>query len=237
MLKLLEQDIEKTCDENDIYENLLSLDGKEILELGCGKAEATRLIATTGHDRRITATEVDEIQHKRNVSSNDLVNVAFVLAGSESLPFANESFDIVLLFKSLHHVPTELLGTAIKEINRVLRPGGFVYISEPLFQGEFNDILRLFHDEEIVRAEAFRAVKTCVERGSFALVEELFFNTRKTFRSFEEFENDVIHVTHSPHDLTEELHARVKERFLSHLKADGVHFLTPSRVDLLKKIL
>ena len=142
---------DKTCKESDIFEQLLALDGKDILELGCGKAQMTRLIATTGHDRTITATEVDEIQHSKNILISDLPNTTFLIAGSEDIPFSDNSFDVIFMFKSLHHVPMEQMGKALMEVERVLRPGGKAYLSEPIFEGNFNEVLRLFHDEEKVR--------------------------------------------------------------------------------------
>ena len=50
--------ITETCAEYEIYERLSSLDGMDILELGCGTADITRQIATHGNKRKITATEV-----------------------------------------------------------------------------------------------------------------------------------------------------------------------------------
>ncbi len=76
----------------------MSLDGKKILELGCGKADLTRLIATTGSGREIMATEVDEIQHNHNLLIDDLPTVTFVKAGSEEIPSDDESFDVVFMF-------------------------------------------------------------------------------------------------------------------------------------------
>jgi 2-methylisocitrate lyase-like PEP mutase family enzyme len=66
------------------------------------------------------------------------------------------------MFKSLHHVPVPLMDQALAEIRRVLKPGGLAYISEPVFAGEFNEVLRLFHDESIVRREAFSAIERAV---------------------------------------------------------------------------
>ncbi|MBE9561264.1 MAG: class I SAM-dependent methyltransferase, partial [Proteobacteria bacterium] len=149
--------ITRTCPENEIYNELLKLDEKHILELGCGDAKITRAIATEGHDRQILATEVDEIQHKKNLLITDLKNVSFQLAGAESIPTSDNTFDVVFMFKSLHHVPVELMGQALVEIKRVLKPKGVAYISEPIFAGDFNEILRLFHDEEAVRKAAFLA--------------------------------------------------------------------------------
>ena len=55
------------------------------------------------------------------------------------------------------------------EIHRVLKPDGLAYISEPVFAGEFNEIIRLFHDELAVREAAFAAVGRAVATGRFEL--------------------------------------------------------------------
>ena len=234
-MKIAAERIEVNCPEPEIYNRLLSLDGKHILELGCGSAEITRNIATSGFDRKITALEVDEIAHEKNLQITDLPNVTFGLSGAQDIPLEDESVDVVFMFKSLHHVPLELMETSIHEIRRVLKPGGLLYISEPIFAGEFNEILRLFHDEEKVREAAFNTIKKAVDEGLFSLVEETFFNSPMKFENFAEFENNTINATHSSHSLDEKLYNRVKQRFEQHIGDDGAHFLTPIRVDLLQK--
>jgi hypothetical protein len=117
----------------------------------------------------------------------------------------------------------------------VLKPGGLLYISEPVFAGDFNEILRLFHDEQKVREAAFHTLKKTVDDGLFSLVEETFFNSPMRFESFAEFENNTINATHSDHQLDASLYEQVKQRFEQHLGADGAHFLMPIRVDLLQK--
>lgn len=227
--------IDKTCQESEILNQVLSFDDKNILELGCGKAQITRVIASEGQNRKVTATEVDTIQHQKNLQINDLPNVKFVFAGSQDLPFDDNSFDIILLFKSLHHVPMEMMTDALNEITRVLKPGGFVYISEPIFAGGFNEILRLFHDEEIVRKAAFETIKYSVETNQLQLVEQIFFNTQRTYKEFSEFKELIINVTHNNHQLSDELMTEVKQKFMSHMTESGAEFLTPIRVDLLTK--
>jgi ubiquinone/menaquinone biosynthesis C-methylase UbiE len=234
-MKIAEHQIEINCPESEIYNRLLSLDGKHILELGCGSAEITRNIATSGSDRRITALEVDRIAHEKNLQITDLPNVTFVLSGAQDIPLEDESVDVVFMFKSLHHVPLELMQPAMHEIRRVLKPGGLVYISEPVFAGDFNEVLRLFHDEQLVREAAFETVKTAVDEDLFRLVEETFFNSPMRFENFAEFENNTIKATHTEHDLDETLYERVKKRFEQHIGDDGAHFLMPIRVDLLQK--
>jgi SAM-dependent methyltransferase len=224
-----------THPEPQLFEQLLPLDGAFIVELGCGRAQLTRLIANTGSARRILALEVDEIQHRINETITDLPNVRFDLAGAQSIPAADQSVDVVLMFKSLHHVPGELMSTAFAEIRRVLKPGGLAYISEPVFAGDLNEILRLFNDEQRVRQLAFAAVESAVASGGFELVEEIFFNTPVKFEDFTEFERLILGVTHTRIELSAEVLEEVKRRFARHVTVDGVRFEQPIRVDLLRR--
>ena len=234
-MKIAAEQIDINCAESEIYNELLSLDARHILELGCGSAEITRNIATSGANRKLTALEVDEIAHEKNLQITDLANVTFGLAGAQEIPLQDESVDVVFMFKSLHHVPLELMAASMHEIKRVLKTGGLVYISEPVFAGDFNEILRLFHDEKKVRQAAFYTIKKAVDDGLFELVKETFFNSPMKFESFAEFENNTIKATHSNHTLDEKLYNLVKQRFEQHIGDDGAHFLMPMRVDLLQK--
>ncbi|MCP3666755.1 MAG: class I SAM-dependent methyltransferase [Gammaproteobacteria bacterium] len=224
----------KTYPEPEIFESLLSLDNQHILELGCGDATLTRIIASTGENRTITATEVDTIQHQKNELIDDLPGVSFKLAGCENIPAPDDTFDTVFMFKSLHHVPGQLLGKALKEIERVLKQDGLAYISEPLFSGDFNEVLCLFHHEEVVRKAAFDALEKAVKAGTFRLVEERFFNTSVSFDNFEQFSEKVIGSTHSQHNLSAELLSEVKQKFNDLFSKNGGDFTIPIRVDLLR---
>jgi len=234
-MKITTERIDVNCPEADVYNRLLSLDSKHILELGCGSAAITRNIATSGTNRVITALEVDELAHAKNCQITDLPNVSFALSGAQKIPLEDESVDVVFMFKSLHHVPLDLMDDSMQEISRVLKQGGYVYISEPVFEGDFNEVLRLFHDEQIVREAAFNTVKKAVDSGVFSLADEVFFNSPMKFENFAEFENNIINVTHSSHKLDDDLFAQVKQRFERHIGDDGANFLMPIRVDLLQK--
>ncbi|HFD88136.1 MAG TPA: class I SAM-dependent methyltransferase [Gammaproteobacteria bacterium] len=234
-MQLNRQPINRTCPEPEIFEALLSLDNQHILELGCGDATLTRLIAGTGSGRQVTAAEVDTIAHKKNLKAADLPNVTFLLAGSEDVPLENESVDTAFMFKSLHHVPVERMDDALQEIHRVLKPGGLAYISEPIFDGEFNEILRLFHNEEGVRQAAFDALTKAVATGLFVLEDEIFFNTPVVFESFDQYVARVIGATHTDHRLSDELMSEVEQQFNLAFAGNNGKFHVPIRVDLLRK--
>ena len=96
-------------------------------------------------------------------------------------------------------------------------------------------MFKLFHDEKVVREAAFAAVCKAVDDGRLLLEEELFFNTRSFFENFEQFDQRMIRVTHSNHQLSPELFEQVREKFASFLTPEGATFLNPQRVDVLRK--
>ncbi|MEZ5453350.1 MAG: class I SAM-dependent methyltransferase [Thiothrix sp.] len=223
------------CNELDLIGKHLPLENASVLELGCGKAQMTRRIADRFPVTRIIATEVDQIQHANNLASERPANIEFHAGGAEAIDAPDNSIDVVFMFKSLHHVPRELMGKAMQEIARVLKPGGMAWISEPVYAGDFNDILRLFHDEKVVRELAFNAVREAVESGKLELVEQIFCNTESRFASFDEFDQRIIQVTHTSHQLDDELYQTVKTRFNAHVGSEGARFHNPARFDVLRK--
>jgi SAM-dependent methyltransferase len=180
--------------------------------------------------------EVDRVQHEKNLAITDLPNVRFRYGGAEAIGLEDDSVDAVIMLKSLHHVPVELMDRAFEEIARVLRPGGLAYISEPVYAGAFNEILRLFNDEKTVREAAFAAIGRAIDNGRLVLEREVHFLSPSRFEGFEEFERRVLGATHSQFDVDADLHAEVRRRFEPHIGPDGIaDFLNPLRVDLLRK--
>lgn len=223
------------CNELDLIAQHLPMENANILELGCGTARMTHLMAERFPVARIIATEVDQIQHQKNLASEHPACIEFHAGGAQAIDLPDNSMDLVFMFKSLHHVPPELMAQAMQEIARVLKPGGLAWISEPVYAGDFNEILRLFHDEKVVRELAFQAVCDAVESGKLALVEQIFCQTESRFADFEEFEQRILKVTHTDHQLDDVLYQEVKTRFSTHLGENGASFANPARFDVLRK--
>lgn len=232
-MKLIEKNIELELNEEFLIETL-NLNCKKILELGCGDASKTIKIATNGFDREVIACEVDTVQHEKNIKL-EIDNLKFELCGAENLPFEDSTFHNVFLFKSFHHIPLELMDKALSEIKRVLKPNGLVYISEPLFDGELNEIISIFHDEKVVREKAFEAIKKAVDDEEFKLFREVFFYSLVTYESFEDFKSKVMDVTFHDKTHSEELIKKVKNRFNQISNNQEITFKKPFRVDILQK--
>lgn len=224
-----------TATELEVMQRLLPLLGARVLELGCGRAWMTRRVAEDFPVAQIVAMEVDRVQHEKNLTISDLPKVVFRYGGMEAIDLPDGSIDIVLMLKSLHHVPVEAMDQGFRELHRVLRPGGFVYLSEPVYAGDFNEIMSLFHDEKLVREAAFAATRRAVADSLFEHLSQTFFHSPGHFDSWQAFEERMLKVTHTTHDISPALYQRIKAAFERHLTPSGADFLKPSRVDLLRK--
>ena len=222
-------------EELDLLQSLVDLEQHpRIIELGCGAAELSRKLLARRPGCEITALEVDERQNVKN-RLDPMQRLQFVPAGAQSIPFPAQAFDLALMLKSLHHVPLDQMAQALSEVHRVLRPGGLLYVSEPIFAGALNEVMRLFHDEEQVRAAAQCAVQAAVLSGAWEQVSETLFEVPVHYRDFTEFERRMIDVTYVTHRLDATTLQAVRARFEPHMSADGALFARPMRVNLLRK--
>jgi ubiquinone/menaquinone biosynthesis C-methylase UbiE len=221
-------------DELDVLASLVPVAGQDIIELGCGAAGLARSLLARHPDSRITGLEVDERQHAKNLASPQ-PGLHFVAGGAQAIPFADASFDLTLMLKSLHHVPMPLLSQALGEVARVLRPRGFLYVSEPVYGGPFNELIRLFNDEGIVRASAQAAVDAALRTGRWEQVAERFFEMPVRFKDFADFEQRMMRPTFADHRIDDAKLAEVAAAFAPHMKADGARFTRPMHVRVLRK--
>ena len=100
--------------------------GKELLEVGCGMG--TDLLQFARGGARVTGVDLTPRSIEISRSHLDLYGQKgeFAITDGETLPFADESFDVVYSNGVLHHTPDT--AGAIREIHRVLRPGGLARV-------------------------------------------------------------------------------------------------------------
>jgi SAM-dependent methyltransferase len=96
--------------------------GLQVLEIGCGLGTDGAQFAQAGADYTgVDLTEAAVDLARKRFELFDLQG-KFQTADAESLDFEDESFDLVYSHGVLHHTPET--GKAIREIHRILRPGG-----------------------------------------------------------------------------------------------------------------
>lgn len=135
-----------------VWNELLNLRGDErVLDVGCGRGAVLLLAA-----QRLTsgkATGID-LWQKQDQSGNALeatqrnakaegVNVELHTGDMRALPFADASFDVIVSSLAVHNVPdAEGRAKAVKEMLRVLAPGGRLLLADFKFTKAYAQTLR-----------------------------------------------------------------------------------------------
>ena len=116
---------------------LVTLCGKpapEALDMGAGTGNLTLKLLAAGC--RASAADVSQRSLDRLARKAAPDEVRTHLITSSRLPFEDRTFDIVGTYSVLHHVPDYL--EAVREMARVLRPGGWLYIDHEASPGSWH---------------------------------------------------------------------------------------------------
>ncbi len=101
--------------------------GESVLDVGCGTGSlalaAKRVVGSKGAAYGIDAS-VEMIARARRKAVKAGIEVVFENAVAEALPFPDARFDAVLTTMMLHHLPGEARRQCVREMRRVLKPGG-----------------------------------------------------------------------------------------------------------------
>jgi len=102
--------------------------GKDIADIGSsfGWFEKMALVGKCKSVVGIEPKKKDFYQAKKEVPS-----ATFKVGSALKMPFPNNSFDLVVIFDVIEHIPKNTEPRAIKEIFRILRPGGELVLSTP----------------------------------------------------------------------------------------------------------
>lgn len=96
------------------------LDGRDVLDLGCGTGRVAALAARRG--ARVTAVDLSPAMIERAATLPDLRGARVVVMDAQALDFPDASFDRVVASFSVMFCPQP--DRALSEARRVLRPGG-----------------------------------------------------------------------------------------------------------------
>ena len=144
--------------------------GSAVLDLGCGSGDPADIEIARLH--RITGVDISNVQvelARRNVPLG-----TFIHGDLGALDFPDNSFDAVVSFYTLEHLPREQHGGILNRIHGWLRPGGLLLFS--CEAGDMNDVtgqwlgvpmfISVFDPatmRKLVQAAGFELVETEIE--------------------------------------------------------------------------
>jgi SAM-dependent methyltransferase len=141
---------------------------KAILDAGCGTGAILKRLGNpaknVGVDLAPEAIALCKERGLDNVRQGDI----------SALPFADGSFDAVISSSVLYHEWVKDIGGAVRELRRVLRPGGLLFVILPAFR-----FLHSAHDDAVMTARRFRKneVRSLLLENGFAIQRLTYWTT------------------------------------------------------------
>jgi len=108
-----------------------TLTGKRVLEIGCGRGVGVEILLSVGAEQ-VTGFDLDPkmIALAQNRLEKYGERARVFIGDAEAIDAPDDSFDTVVDYGVIHHIPH--WQQALKEIMRVLKPGGTFYFEDLL---------------------------------------------------------------------------------------------------------
>lgn len=205
--------------------------GLAIADIGCGEGALDRALA----ERGAIVTGYDPFMTPRARAAAGDGSHEIVRAAADALPAPDVAFDLVLFVYSLHHVPEAKLAGALTEARRILRPGGRLYVAEPVAEGPNQYITELFHDETAVRRLATTALRQHAA-PAFGSERAVRYHEVRRYADFDTFARRAIaNRRFNGYSEAAVLAPEVRQRFEAMLAAHHGEFEQPVRINLFSR--
>jgi SAM-dependent methyltransferase len=219
----------------DVLDETLPAGAPVVVDVGCGDGALVRHLARRG--ARAIGVEPGAQPLARARASEPVGGERYEEGGADALPLEDASADVVVFANSLHHVPGELLDAALAEAARVLRPGGLLYVQEPVADGPYFELVRAVDDETAVRAAAHAAIGRAAAHGLQHEREERF-DSDVVHPDFASFRDRVVLADEARTAVFAEVEDELRAQFeatAERTEDGGYRFRHPMRVDVLRR--
>ncbi len=155
---------------------------KKVLDLGCGAGRHVVYLAGHGIEMSGLDSSDEAIKMNREALEKMNLNAELVVASMyKKLPYPDKSFDAIVCTKALNHNTIDKIHGAIKEMERVLRPGGVIFIVVTKSR-------KILHNKRQERGAEIIAERTLIPKtGKEIGVIHFQFNKEILLREFRHF--------------------------------------------------
>jgi len=219
---------------NSVLCEVLALKGLDVADVGSGDGTLVRFMTTQG--AHVTGLECGAAQLEKARSYTLAGDEVYLEGFGQEMPFDDASYDIVIFFNSLHHVPVEYMAAALAEAGRVARPGGTVYVAEPIAAGSGFELHAPIDDETFVRSAAYDVILDAASAG-LRQAREIFYDTDYHHQDFAAFKDAAIRIDPKRAEPFDAMEADLFRLFdsLGIQEENGMRFEQPMRVNVLEK--
>jgi ubiquinone/menaquinone biosynthesis C-methylase UbiE len=126
-----------------------------LLEIGCGAGRYTRAFLYYRPDLTVHGCDISQVALEEARAADRTGKIDYALGDALDLPYADNSFDIVVLFDVFEHVTD--VGKAADEVSRVLKPGGVFHCFVPC-EGNRRTIFALLRHSKRVPIHMWKRV-------------------------------------------------------------------------------
>lgn len=158
-----------------------------ILDIGCGTHPL--LLLRSDFSEKYGLDKVTQVSHIRQFQDYDITLINYDIEIEETMPFDSGYFDVITMLAVIEHVESKRLAKVLREIYRILRPGGMYVMTTPAVWTagllRFMAKLRLVSPVEIEEHKAAYSHS----RISSILQEANFSRENMQFGYFEMFTN------------------------------------------------
>lgn len=111
--------------------HLGDIQGKRILEIGCGRGAFSKYLVAQGADLVAADFSPSAVMETKRLLDGSPCDIR--VADIQQIPFGDNEFDLVISLETLEHVPDCEKG--LSELVRVTKPGGRVIVTTPNYFG------------------------------------------------------------------------------------------------------
>jgi len=141
--------------------------GQRVLEIGCGTGNLLRALLRRQPEVDAVGIDPDQaaLRLARRKAARAKLPIRYEVAFAGDLPLPDASVDRVLSAFMLHHLADEERGRALREVRRVLRPGGQFHVVDIDGTAPGHGSGRLHNDPRVVASRPERVLAALAEAG------------------------------------------------------------------------
>lgn len=144
-----------------LYKRVLSkISAGKVLDAGCGQGFILSGLDTKACEAYGFDMNADDL----NIAKTSVKNGEFCLASIDNVPFLDNTFDYIICTEVLEHITAELSNVALRELYRVLKPGGTAIFTVPNGKGPSGR-----YSTQHIRFFTFSSISNTIETAGFEI--------------------------------------------------------------------